>query len=163
MPGGAGGGHVAPAALGSVARVPAHRTSLRVRFAELDPYRHVNHTVYVTYFEVGRVEALESVGVDLARLQDEGWQLVIADMTVRYRRSAVADDRLVVETGLTEIRAATTRWQQRVLRPAADPGDGEVLCTADIRAGVTDNHGRPRRIPPSMAAALEGLRVEPSR
>ena len=27
------------------------------------------------------MEALESVGVDLSRLQDEGWQLVIADLT----------------------------------------------------------------------------------
>ena len=88
----------------------------------------------------------------------------------------MADDRLIVETGLTEIGAATTRWRQRVLRPrpgeggedgdgegGREGGDGEVLCTADIRAGVTDSQGRPRRIPPPMAAALGRLRVEPSR
>lgn len=146
--------------------MPAHRASLRVRFAELDPYRHVNHTVYVTYFEVGRVEAMEAVGLDLARLQDEGWQLVIADLAVRYRRPAVAGDHLVVETGLTELGAATSRWRQRVLRPGGDGrsaagGAEEELCSADLRAGVTDSRGRPRRIPPAMAAALEELRVEP--
>jgi len=144
---------------------------LRVRFAELDPYRHVNHAVYVTYFEVGRVEALGDAGIDLARLQDEGWQLVLADLTVRYRRPAVADDRLVVESGLVEIGAATTRWRQRLLRSltAGRPNGGggasvdgeELLCTADVRTGVTDDRGRPRRIPTPMSAALRRLLIEP--
>jgi acyl-CoA thioester hydrolase len=151
--------------------VPAHRASLRVRFAELDPYRHVNHAVYVTYFEVGRVEALGAAGIDLARLQDEGWQLVLADLTVRYRRPAVADDRLVVESGLVEIGAATTRWRQRLLRPAGGSGSGgegptddgaELLCSADVRTGVTDDRGRPRRIPRPMAVALQRLLIEPT-
>ena len=151
--------------------MPAHRASLRVRFAELDPYRHVNHAVYVTYFEVGRVEALGDAGIDLARLQDEGWQLVLADLTVRYRRPAVADDRLVVESGLVEIGAATTRWRQRLLRPAPATGPGgegrpadadELLCTADVRTGVTDDRGRPRRIPTPMAVALRQLLIEPA-
>ena len=34
-----------------------HRSRLRVRFSELDPYAHVNHTVYLVYFEAGRLIA----------------------------------------------------------------------------------------------------------
>jgi YbgC/YbaW family acyl-CoA thioester hydrolase len=136
--------------------VAAHRTELRVRFGELDPYNHVNHAVYVAYFEAGRVEALESVGIDLAALAAEGWQLVIVELGARYRGPAVAGDVLTIETGLVSIGAATTRWRQRVLR---GPGD-EVLCAADIRAGVTDRHGHPRRIPVDMRAALEKLLVD---
>jgi acyl-CoA thioester hydrolase len=136
--------------------VPAHRAELRVRFGELDPYNHVNHAVYVAYFEAGRVEALESVGIDLAELAGAGWQLVIVELAVRYRAPAVAGDLVTVETALADIGGATTRWRQRVLR---GPGD-EVLCSADIRAGVTDRRGRPRRIPPDMRAALEKLQVE---
>ena len=45
-----------------------HRTSVSVRFAELDPYNHVNHAVYVTYFEVARTVALTSVGMALGTL-----------------------------------------------------------------------------------------------
>ena len=37
----------------------AHRTTIRVRFYELDPYNHVNHSVYVSYFESARVEFVE--------------------------------------------------------------------------------------------------------
>ena len=35
-----------------------HQLDIKVRFCELDPYGHVNHSIYVQYFEAGRVEAL---------------------------------------------------------------------------------------------------------
>jgi len=44
----------------------AHRYPIKVRFYELDPYNHLNHASYVQYFEVGRVELLESIGFGLA-------------------------------------------------------------------------------------------------
>jgi len=138
--------------------VTTHRSRLRVRFSELDPYAHVNHTVYLVYFEAGRVEAMLDVGVDLAALQAGGWQLVVVDLAVRYRASAVANEELVVETTMVELTGASTRWHQRVVR--AD--HGMVLCEADLRIAVTDERGRPRRVPPDLRARLEGLRAEPS-
>jgi acyl-CoA thioester hydrolase len=132
----------------------AHLSSLRVRFSELDPYAHVNHAVYLVYFEAGRVEAMLAAGIDLAQLREEGWQLVVVELTTRYRAAAVANDELLVETRLVELAAASTRWRQRVLRGSTD----EVLCTADIRIAVTDGHGRPRRVPPALRARLEHLR-----
>jgi acyl-CoA thioester hydrolase len=144
-----------PPTRSSFPHVPAHRTRLRVRFAELDPYNHVNHSVYLTYFEAGRVEAMLAVGLDLAKLATEGWQLLIVDLAVSYRAAAVANDVLVVETGLVDIRGASTRWHQQVLREV----DSSVLVTAEIRAGVTDSFGRPRRIPPHMVDALASLLI----
>ena len=49
-----------------------HRTPIKVRFYELDPYGHLNHAVYVNHFEVGRVECLESLGWGLDALQQQG-------------------------------------------------------------------------------------------
>ena len=34
-----------------------HVTAIKVRFTELDPYGHVNHAQYISYFEHGRTEA----------------------------------------------------------------------------------------------------------
>ena len=134
-----------------------HRSRLRVRFSELDPYAHVNHTVYLVYFEAGRVEAMLDVGVDLAALQRDGWQLVVVDLAVRYRASAVANEELVIETALAELAGASTRWHQRVVRG----GDGAVLCDAELRIAVTDERGRPRRVPPELRSRLEALRPDP--
>lgn len=132
-----------------------HTTPISVRFAELDPYGHVNHAVYATYFEVGRAEALDAVGLSLAALAERGFQFVVTELVVKYRRPAVAGDRLVVETRISEAGRASSRWSQRIER------DGELLVTAEVRAAVTDRRGRPTRPPAWLQEALAPL-VEPS-
>ncbi|MDH4145117.1 MAG: acyl-CoA thioesterase [Acidimicrobiia bacterium] len=129
----------------------SHRSNISVRFAELDPYGHVNHAVYVTYFEVGRVEALRASGLDLAEMLGRGWQLVVTELAVRYRRPAVANDELVVETSVAEIGGASGRFAQRLLR------DGDALCTAEVKAAFVDGSGRPRRIPPEFRDRLAAM------
>ena len=129
----------------------AHTSAIRVRFAELDPYSHVNHTVYVTYFEVARVEAMEAVGLSLTALAADGWQLVVTELDVRFRLPAVGGDKLSVDCVITQLGGASCRWSQRVRR-----GD-TVLCEGRVRTAVTDGSGRPRRMPAHLAALLTPL------
>jgi len=146
-----------------------HRTTLDVRFNEIDPYGHVNHAIYVTYFEVGRTDALTACGLPLEEMARRGYQLVVTHIDVRFRGAATAGDRLVVETSLGALRRARGTWHQRILRPAAagdggtggggEDGEGDVLVTAEITAGVTDRAGRPTRPPDWLFPALERLRV----
>jgi acyl-CoA thioester hydrolase len=128
-----------------------HRLALKVRFSELDPYNHVNHSVYVTYFEAARTEALAAVGLALDRLGADGHQIVVSELTVRYRVPAGPGDELVVETVVDEVRGASSIWSQTILR-----GD-EVVATARLRAGFTDATGRPARIPADVRDRLESL------
>lgn len=138
----------------------AHRTTLDVRFNELDPYGHVNHSVYVTYCEVGRTDALAACGIPLEAMADQGFQLVVTRIDLRYRGAATAGDTLVVETGIGAMRRASGTWHQRILRSDGD-GDGEtVLITAEVTAGVTDASGKPTRPPDWLFPALEPLRIE---
>lgn len=129
----------------------AHETTIDVRFAELDPYGHVNHAVYVTYFEVARTEALSFCDVSIEVMADRGYQLVVTKLDVRFRAPATAGDRLVVDTAIGELRRASGIWQQRIRR-----GD-EVLVTAEVTAGVTDTAGRPTRPPDWLFPALKPL------
>jgi acyl-CoA thioester hydrolase len=136
-----------------------HRTHLVVRFAELDPYSHVNHAVYVGWCEAGRCEALADVGMALQDLSARGLQLVVTDLQVKFKRSAVAGDRIVIETWLSELGAVRSTWNQRVLRESAAGGQ-EVLCELEVRAGSTDTSGRPLRLPSEVRTALHPLLVE---
>ncbi len=136
-----------------------HRLPIKARFAELDPYNHVNHSVYVSWFEAGRCEALESCGLGLAGLAESGFQIVVSTLQVAYKIAARAADILVVETFIAEVGGATSIWSQRLVREGN--GDaamtGEVLCTAEIRAAFCNTHGRPTRIPPEIRAQLESI------
>ncbi len=133
----------------------AHQTDLVVRFNELDPYNHVNHSVYVTYLEVGREDALRACDLPLPRLSAEGYQLVVTRLDVRYRAAAEAGDHLTVETEVSEMRRASGVWRQRVLRGQ------DVLVTADVTIGVTDVTGRPTRPPEWLMTGLSSLSGPP--
>lgn len=128
-----------------------HVATLDVRFSELDPYGHVNHAVYVSYFEVARTEALAACEIPLDVMAERGYQIVVTSIEVRYRRPATAGDRLTIETSLSELRRASGTWSQRICR-----GD-EVLVTAEVKAGVTDRRGKPTKPPDWLFPALERL------
>jgi YbgC/YbaW family acyl-CoA thioester hydrolase len=126
-------------------------TSIRVRFHELDPYGHVNHGVYLNYFEEARVELLERIGFGLSRLQKLGHHIVVVEVNVRFRAPATAGDVLTIESTITDLRRVSSTWHQRMLR-----GD-ELIATNDVRAALTDLKGRPTAPPPGLAQALQGL------
>ena len=123
-------------------------TSLRVRFYELDPYAHVNHAAYVQYFEVARIELLETVGMGLAELKEQGFHLVVTELRTRFLRSAGSGDVLSIETEVAEMRRASTRWRQRILR------DGELLAEQEIVVAATTTSGRPTRVPERLIEAI---------
>lgn len=129
-----------------------HATELDVRFSELDPYGHVNHAVYLNYLEMGRIDALTALGISLAWLQHEGFQVPVVDVHVAFRAPAMLDDRLTVLSALSELRTASARWEQRILR-----GE-EELASANVRTAITDRSGRPCRGPAGLQEALQTLR-----
>ena len=133
-----------------------HRTPVHVRWSDLDPYRHVNHAAYLTYLENARIDALEAIGWGMDRLTEMGYMVVVVQIEVRFRRPATAGDDLVVQSAVTEIRPASSRWHQQILR------NGEVILEADVRAAATGNDGRPARAPGELNAALEALRGTPA-
>lgn len=129
-----------------------HRTTVRVRFYELDPYGHVNHSVYIQYFEAARAQWLNELGFPLARLQRDGIQIVVTEINTRYLGSAGPDDELLVETQVLELRRVSMQFSQRILR-----GE-EILVEQTISAACINDSGRPTRIPAALADALQGSR-----
>lgn len=125
-------------------------TTFTVRFHELDPYGHVNHAVYLTYLEQGRVEQLAAAGVDLLTLTErEGLQLLVVGIEVRYLAAAGAGETLTVTCRLAERRRASAVLDQEVRRGA------EVLVRARVRVATVDRSGRVVALPPVVVAALE--------
>ena len=127
-----------------------HRTTIRVRFYELDPYDHVNHSIYIQYFEAARAEWLTELGFPLAKLKKDGIQIVVTELHTRYLGSAGPTDELVVETEAVELKRVSMTFAQRILRGA------EILVEQTITAASVTTEGRPTRVPEALAAALRG-------
>ncbi len=125
-----------------------HEMNIRVRFGELDPYNHVNHAVYISYFEAARVELLMEAGYSLAEMRADGHSIVVSEINTKFLGMAEALDDLVVETEVLEFRRVTSTWRQRIMR-----GD-ETIATQDLRAALITNDGKPVRFPAEMVASL---------
>lgn len=131
-----------------------HRLQLKVRFYELDPYGHLNHSAFVQFFEVGRVELLDDAGLGLDEFRELGYQFVVTNIETAFERSVMAGDVLTVETEVLEIRRASSRWRQRLLR------DDEVVARQLLRAAITDTTGKPVRAPASLTRQLAPYMAE---
>ena len=131
--------------------MPSHATPHRVRFHELDPYDHVNHAMYVTYFEIGRVDALDAIDLGLDRLKADGYQFVVTKIEVRFRGAATAGEDLTIFTGVGSFGRASTEWHQEIRR-----GD-ELIATAVVTVAVTNAAGKPIRPPAFIFDSLQNL------
>jgi len=131
----------------------AHESVVRARFSDLDPYNHVNHARYLSYFEMARVDLLEEMGFSMARLAEMDLQIVLVEANVRYYAPARLGDEIRVTTLVREVRRASTRWSQR-----AEVGS-EPVATIEIKAAFTDPDGRPQRTPAGFAEATLPYRV----
>ena len=128
--------------------IEVHTTTLKVRFYELDPYDHVNHTNYFSYFETARIEFLAEKGLGLDVLKERGFQLVVVELHARFLAAASYGEELTIHTWVVEMGRVKSTWRQLMRR-----GDEEV-AHLEIVAAFTDPEGRPRRIPDEFRVLL---------
>ncbi len=131
----------------------AHRLDIDVRFYELDPYNHVNHAVYIQYFETARIALLADAGYTLQGMMEDGVLILVTQIDTKFLKPAAGGDHLVVETEVLGYTRVMTNWRQRLLR-----GD-EVLVDQKLSAAVTNLEGRPLRFPRAMIEALRPYQV----
>ena len=75
-----------------------HVLQLRVRYPDADPMGYLHHSIYLQYFEMGRIELLRSLGHSYADLERQGVFFVVVKVEVRYRAPARFDDELTLMT-----------------------------------------------------------------
>jgi len=123
----------------------AHQLQLRVYWEDTDASGVVYHANYLKWAERGRTEWLRALGGEQQRwIVEAGIAFTVAEMTVRYRRPARLDDRVLIKTELGVQRRASLIFEQRVLH--AD--SGELLAQMSVKAGCVDvKTFRPRPLP----------------
>ena len=127
-----------------------HETSIRVRYGETDQMGFVYYGDYAEFFEVGRVEALRSLGFPYRRLEEEGVMLPVHDMQVTYHQPARYDDLITVRTMIEAMPSVRIVFRYEIFSPS-----GELLTDALTTLVFVDRATmRPCRAPQDLLAAL---------
>ncbi len=98
---------------------------LRVRYSETDQMGYCYYGNYAQYFEVGRVEALRSIGMSYKALEESGIMLPVSEFQVKYFAPAHYDDLLRIETKIVELRGSRLLFDYRIVNESE-----KVICTA---------------------------------
>ena len=121
------------------------RFPLQTRFNDYDSKGHVNNAVYLTYFELGRVQAWLAAGGEV-----DG-DFILAEAKISYRSPARMGDPLELEVSTGEIRTKAWVWRYRVI----DPRDERLVAEGET-VQVMYDYGAGRTVP-IPAAMREGL------
>jgi acyl-CoA thioester hydrolase len=77
------------------------RVTVEIRYADLDPNEHVNHARYLIYLEEARLAYRRLLDRELGLPAEVTWP--IAELTIRYLRSAAYPGSLTVELAPTHV------------------------------------------------------------
>lgn len=117
-----------------------HRTSLQVRFRDIDAFGHVNNAVFFSYVEQARIRYLLDVlasGEPFDRLP-----MILARVELDFRSPIMFGDEVVVETRVDRIGRSSVGMSHRMTREA----DGRLIADSETVL-VTYDYERSEPIP----------------
>jgi acyl-CoA thioester hydrolase len=131
-----------------------HVAEVRVRYAETDQMGAVYNAHFLTYFEVARTEFLRSLGAVYRELEERGVYLVVVEAHCRYLAPARYDDVLQITTRVARLRPTRIDFAH-VVRRKGEGGEAVDVAEGRVVLACLDAEGRPRRLPPEIADAVE--------
>jgi acyl-CoA thioester hydrolase len=122
---------------------------VRVYYEDTDAQGVVYYANYFRFMERARTEWLGSLGVDMARLQDEERRIfVVAEVQTKFHAPARLADDLIVTAGLLRATRVSFEIEQKIYRNSTD---GDLLISGIVKAAYLDaDTMRPKRVPPSL-------------
>ena len=133
----------------------AHRSQVRVRYADTDAMGVAYNSVYLVWFEVGRTEWLRDRAMPYREVESRGVSLPIVEASLRLRSAIRYDEILDIETTILEVRSRRVVFGYRIL-----VGDRCVAEGATVHVSVESPAGKSIRLPdwlvPILCSESEG-------
>jgi acyl-CoA thioester hydrolase len=83
-----------------------HHVQIRVTYADTDQMGYVYYGNYARYYEIGRVEALRSLGFSYKEMEASGIMMPVYENVSRYLQPALYDDLLTVKVFVQHLPSA---------------------------------------------------------
>lgn len=124
------------------------RHEIRVIFGDTDQMGVVYYANYLRYFESARAAYWRDLGKSYQDLIAWGVALPVIEAHCTYKRPALYEDLLLVDTHVSELRGASLRFAYRVLR------NSDLLAEGITRHAVIGTDGKPKALPDALRAAI---------
>ena len=123
---------------------------LRVRYAETDQMGVVYYANYLVWCEIGRTGLIRELGMSYAEIEAGGVLLAVSEAKLRYHAPARYDERIRVDTTISDVRSRTVTFEYSIRNADTDAR----LVTASTTLICLDRTGRSVAIPAPVRALL---------
>lgn len=110
-----------------IENVPAlvDRTTIKVRFSEVDSMQVVWHGEYIRYFEDGRISFGDRYGIGYLDVVNQGYMVPIVELDCQFKQSLVFGDEAIIETRYINTPSAKIFFEYIIYRAS----DEAVVAT----------------------------------
>ncbi len=132
-----------------------HLVPMPTRWADNDPYGHVNNATYYAYFDtVVNNYLIDQGGLDLADSTAIG---VVVETMCRFFQSVSYPENLEIGMAVGKLGGSSVRYELAVFRQGEDRA---VAAGHFVHVFIDRASGKPVAIPEPMRGALERLLIE---
>lgn len=128
-----------------------HATPIRVRYKDTDRMGVIYHGNYLTFFEVGRTEFMRHIGFPYAKLEAEGFNMVVTEAHAKYLSNVGYDSLVTVKTKVGNLAYVRLRFDYEV---CDDKGD--LLVKGHTVHACLNANLKPAKFPAELRRAIEG-------
>ncbi len=101
------------------------RTTIRVRFSEVDSMQIVWHGEYIRYFEDGRESFGKQFGLGYMDIYNQGYMVPIVELDCQFKQPLSFGEVAIVETRYITCKAAKIKFEYTIYRAT----DHQVVAT----------------------------------
>jgi acyl-CoA thioester hydrolase len=129
-------------------------TKVKIYYKDTDAEGVVYYANYLGFLEMGRMELIEQLGISQNDLKEKtGIVFAISEVNCKYLAPAFLGDKLVIETSIKEMTAATIVFLQEIIREK----DLARVISATVTAFAMDlKKMKPAKIPIEFRERFEG-------
>ncbi|MEE4259871.1 MAG: thioesterase family protein [Bacteroidales bacterium] len=127
------------------------KSTIRVRYDEVDKMSYVYHGNYASYYHIGRTELLRKVGICDYELEKYHIILPVIELNSKFIKPVFYDETITIITSLIEFPRSRMKFSHKIFNQNHDLVN-EAFTTV---AFVDNNTRKPLRVPETILHKLE--------
>jgi acyl-CoA thioester hydrolase len=128
-----------------------HQVKFRVLYSDTDKMGYMYYGQYAKYLEMGRVEALRSLGLSYKVMEDTGVILPVLDLNLKYIKPIFYDEQVSLITRVKEMPGSRIHFEYEFHNEK-----GDLTTKAETTLVFVNNEtGKPCFIPENFKSKIE--------
>ena len=124
---------------------------IKVYYRDIDQMGIVYYSRYLEYFEEGRTELLNQVGLDVPSIEKKGILLPVTTSHCDYKVGLKLEQEIIIESSIRKYPKATLHIDYKVLNSA----NKDIMAVGYTKHAFLNNLGKTMRVPKFILNALK--------